>query len=402
MIVTLAEAQARVLARFARLAAEDVPLSAAPGRTLAADLHAATPLPPFANSAMDGYALRAADTARATTDMPARLRVVGTVAAGDAGGRSLAAGEAARIMTGAPIPTNADAVIPVERTDGGTETVAITAPVVLGAHIRRAGGELAVGGTALIAGTCLNPAAIALLAALGHATVSVTRRPRVAMLSTGNEIVPPGTPLQPGQVWDANGPLLAALVTQWDGEPVPLSIVRDDAADLAGIIAAARDVDLIVTSGGASVGLFDVVRPLLAMAGKADFTRVRMKPGQPCAFGIVGGVPLLGLPGNPGATFVTFHLLARPALARMLGKTPETPPTLPARLRAPLTSRSDRPTYLRARLRATETGWEADTALRQGAGDLSGLVAADALVILPAGDRDLPAGASVPVHPLHW
>ena len=309
--VTTAEAQAAILARFARLPGEMVPLAEAVGRVLAENIVASAPVPPFTNSAMDGYAVRAVDTEHATVAAPVRLSVTDTTIAGGVAS-VVEAGRAVRIMTGAPLPTDADTVVPVEATDGGTETAALTAPAVAGANVRRAGSDLSAGAVALVAGTRVTPGAVAVLAALGVARVPVVRRPRVAVLCTGNELVPPGVVPGPGQIADANGPLVAALVAQWGGEAVPLGIVADDPAAVRDALAGAEAVDFIVTSGGASVGLFDVMRPLLADAGAAVFTRVRMRPGQPCAFGVIHGVPLLALPGNPGAAFVTFHVLPAP------------------------------------------------------------------------------------------
>lgn len=393
--VTTTEAQERILARVHRLPAEDVPLMVTLGRTIAADVTAPAAVPPFANSAMDGYAVRASDTLNATPDSPTVLRVVDTVAAGNAATRGVLAGEAVRIMTGAALPEGADAVVAAEETDRGMEAVAIRVTVRSGLHIRAAGEELAAGAVALHAGSHVTAGAIGLLAMLGCDTVPVTRRPRVAVLSTGNELVPLGITPAAGQIADANGPLLAALVTQYGGEPVPLGVVRDDPDAVAHALRAAGEVDFIITSGGASVGLFDVVRPFLAAHGEVDFTRVRMRPGQPCAFGVVRGVPLLALPGNPGAAFVTFHLLARPAIMRFLGLTPEIPSLVLARLRSSLQTRGGRDTYVRARLYATVTGWEVDTNLRQSVGSVPALAVTDALVRTPANATDLPANALV-------
>jgi len=393
--VTTMEAQERILARIDRLSAEEVPLAAALGRALAVDVIAPAPVPPFANSAMDGYAVRAVDTLDATDARPVSLRVIATAAAGEVVTHRIAPDEAVRIMTGAALPDGTDAVVPAEHTDRGTEFVAIRTAARPGAHIRNAGEELAAGAVALPAGVRITAGAVGLLATLGSETVSVTRRPRVAVLSTGNELVPSGTTPGPGQIADANGPLLAALVTYYGAEPVLLGVVRDDPSAVADALLSAGEVDFAITSGGASVGLFDVVRPFFAAHGEVDFTRVQMRPGQPCAFGIVQGVPLLALPGNPGAAFVTFHLLARPALARYLGLTPEIPPLVPARLRSALHTRGGRDTYVRARLYATATGWEVDTNLRQSVGSLPALAFTDALVHIPATATDLPADASV-------
>src|SRR4051794_21544934 len=359
------EAQARILARVRRGAAESVGLDAAFGRVLAAAVAAPADLPPLDASAMDGYAGRAADTAGGTTNTPPTFLYVGGQAGGagaggpaDAGGATItspsilnvvggqgggaagmlagAGGGAAAIAPGAPPPAGADAVVRVEETDGGTARVAVRAAVAAGAHVRRRGEVVRADAALLPAGTTLGPGQIGLLAAIGIDRPPVVARPRVAILSTGNDLVPPGQPVRAAQIPDANGPMIAALVAQYGGIPLPLGIARDTDAEIARALDGLPDADLIITTGGVSMGTYDAVRAAIQARGTLDFWQVRMRPGRPVAFGVVGRTPVLALPGNPVAAFVAFHLLARPALARMLGAVPEIPAAVPARLAAPV------------------------------------------------------------------
>ena len=383
--LAVVEAQARLLARFHRCDAEPVALAVALGRTLAADVVATGDLPPFTNSAMDGYAVRAIDTDSASAAKPAMLAVIGMHAAGAAASLTIRAGEATAITTGAPLPASADAVVRLEETDGGGATVAIRASVVAGTNVRRRGETMRAGTMLLPAGTRLSPGQIALLAATGHARPSVVRRPRIAILSTGNELAPAGREPGSGQIPDTNAPLLAALVAQFGGVPVRHGIARDTPDDLRRALDAVPDVDCIITTGGVSVGAYDAVRAVIAERGALDFWRVRMRPGYPVAFGLIGPTPILALPGNPVAAFVTFHVLMRPALARLLGQTPELPPTVPARLMHAIENRGAQQTYLRARLHVTPAGWEADTSLDQAVSNVVSLGAADGLAVIPEG-----------------
>ncbi|MGI8855927.1 MAG: molybdopterin molybdotransferase MoeA [Thermomicrobiales bacterium] len=393
--LSISEAQARILARIRRGATEAVGLDAALGRILAADVGASRDLPPFTNSAMDGYAVRSADTAAASTSAPIYLDVIGVQAAGDIGSIGLAPGQAVAITTGAPLPAGADAVVRLEETDGGLEQVAIRVTVSAGAHIRHRGETLRAGATILSAGTLLDPGQIALLAALGDALPVVMRQPRVAVLSTGNELVPPGQSLDAAQTPDANGPMLAALIAQYGGITVPLGIARDTPEEISRALDTAGNADLIITTGGVSVGAYDAVRAVIAERGRLDFWQVAMRPGRPTAFGTIGQTPILALPGNPVAAFVAFHLLVRPAIARMLGVTPETPPTVPVRLAHAIANRGGHETYLRARIAETPTGREAHIAVDQGSGNIVGLASATALVVIPEGIIALDAGEIV-------
>jgi len=384
--LSVAEAQVRLLMRFRRSDAEAVRLDAALGRTLAADIIAASDLPPFTNSAMDGYAVRAMDTAGASSEQPALLAVIGTHAAGDAAPLTIRENEAAAIATGASLPAGADAVVRHEETDGGVATVAIRGVVAPGAHVRQGGEIVRAGTTVLHAGMRLTPGQIALLVATGNAQSSVVRRPRIAILSTGNELVPVGQRAGPTQIPDTNGPLLAALIAQFGGDPIPLGIARDTPDDLRRAFdAVPDDVDCIITTGGVSVGAYDAVRAVIAERGTLDFWRVRMRPGHPVAFGVIGDIPIFALPGNPVAAFVTFHVLVRLAIARMLGQTLELPPTVPARLAQAIENRGRQQIYPRARLRVTPLGWEADMAMDQAVGNILSLSEANGLVVIPEG-----------------
>jgi molybdopterin molybdotransferase len=393
--LSVAAAQERVLARFRRLPAETVDLIAALGRTLAADAVAARDLPPFTQSAMDGYAVRAQETAGGAAITPVRLRVIGSHAAGDAPTLTLMPGMAVSIATGAALPAGADAVVRIEETDGGTPMVAIRSSVSPGANVRRQGESVRRGTVVLRTGHILTAARVALLAAAGVAHPSIVRRPHVAILSTGNELVSVGQPLHAGQMGDVNSLMLAALVAESGGIAVPLGISRDTPEAFLAALSAAADADCIVTSGGVSVGAYDVVRTVLAAHGALDFWRVRMRPGGPVAFGTFGGVPVIALPGNPVAAFVAFALLARPVLARLLGRQPEIAPPLPARLTRPINGHVDVPLYLRAGLSITERGVDADTTIDQSVGNVATLATADALVLVPEGVRRIETGEIV-------
>jgi molybdopterin molybdotransferase len=312
-MLTLDEAYRRLLGRSRLAGTETVPLADAVGRVLAEPkVIAAVDVPPFANSAMDGYAVRAADT-------PGRLRLAGEIAAGATSLPSVEVGTAVRIMTGAPLPSGADAVVPIEDADENDGVVSISDGVLSAAYVRAAAHDTRAGDEICLPGA-LSPAGIGLLASLGLGEVVVRRRPVVAILSTGSELVAPGEALGPGQIHDANGVALAAAVTEAGGEPLilPRQLDYELAIERALMDAAAR-ADLVVASGGVSVGRLDYVRIVLERRGSLDFWRIAVQPGKPLAVGALGGSTVIGLPGNPVSALVTFELFVRPFIRSMLG-----------------------------------------------------------------------------------
>ncbi|WP_315093350.1 gephyrin-like molybdotransferase Glp [uncultured Cellulomonas sp.] len=314
---SLTDHRAAALALAAPLPAVDVPLEDADGLVLAEDLRTDQLLPRWDNSAMDGYAVRHADV----VDLPATLRVVADLPAGSADEPVVGSGTAARIMTGAPVPEGADTIVPVELTDAGTVTVVVREAPAPGVHVRRAGEDAVPGDVVVAAGMLLGPAAIAAVASLGHATVRVHRRPRVAVVSTGDELVAPGTPLRRGQLPDSNSWLLASAVRHAGGTPVRIGPVPDDVEALRAVL---RDldgtVDAIVTSGGVSVGAYDVVKAALADEPGVEFLAVAVQPGKPQGLGrLPGGTPIYTLPGNPVSSFASFEMFVRPAILRLRG-----------------------------------------------------------------------------------
>jgi molybdopterin molybdotransferase len=395
-----------VLAAFSALPPEAAALLEADGRVLAEDVVARDCVPPFRNSAMDGYAVRAADTAGATWGVPIMLPVAAYVAAGQAEVPSLAAGEAIRIMTGAPLPFGADAVVRFEETDegaGAKEKVRIYRPVARLDNVREAGEDIPSGAIVLRRGRILCPPDLGLLAAVGHATVNVHRRPRVSILSTGDEVVMPQLALTGGKIRDSNSFVLGAMVRAWGAEVRLHGIARDTIADLTGRLEEARDADLIVTSGGVSLGDFDFVKDVLRSEGQVAIWQVRMKPGKPLAFGMLGETPLLGLPGNPVAAAVSFLVFGRPAIRQMLGDSDIEPLRVRVTTAEPIDNRGHRRHYVRVRLTQGEGGLAVATiAGDQGAGVLTSLAAADALLVVPEHLENVPAGAILEAIPLDW
>ncbi len=395
-MLSVAEARDRILAQFERLPAETVPLAEAQGRVLAADFVSTEAVPPFANSSMDGYAVRVADVPSA----PTRLPVSGDIPAGTAPG-PLQPGTAMRIMTGAPVPAGADAVIPVEETDDQRAsghghpppaTIELRAVPRSGDNVRGIGQDVGVGQTVLEAGSLLGPAALGVLGALGAATVSVIRRPRVALLSTGDELVTVAETPGPGRIRDINSITLAAALRESGAEVIGLGIARDVLAQVEARLAEAKDrgADLIVSSAGVSVGTYDVVKSAVEAHGDLNFWKVNMRPGKPLAFGRVFDLPFFGLPGNPVSALVSLEVFLRPVLARLLGL-PWAPRALTARLAEPYTS-DGRETYLRVRLTQEAEGAVAHLTGAQTSNLITSMVRADALLIVPAGAGQLPAG----------
>jgi molybdopterin molybdotransferase len=390
---TVEEHQAVVAALLAPLAEEEVPLAEAHGRVLSRDVAAAVALPGFDNSAMDGYAARWADVATAA-EAPVRLPVADDIPAGRTAVLPLAPGTVQRIMTGAPLPAGADVVIPVELTDAGTEVVEIRDVLPAGSHLRAAGEDIAAGAVALTAGSPLGAAQLGLAAAVGVTTLPVRRKPRVLVLSTGSELVAPGEPLQPGQIYESNSRLLVAAVEDAGGQARRLHFVPDDVGQfLATVRAELATADLLITSGGVSAGAFEVVKDAFRGLGTVEFAKVGMQPGGPQGAGTVDGVPVVTLPGNPVSAFVSFEVFVRPALRRALGHSSPDRLHVPARLTGPLRSPPGRRQFLRGRY----GGGEVSQVGGPGSHLVAHLARANCLVVVPEDVTDLPAGAEVDV-----
>ncbi len=397
--LSVEEAQARILATVHMLEAEQVPILEALGRTLAEDIYAERDIPPLSNTAMDGYAVRAADTAGAAEDRPVRLRVVADLAAGYVAEREVTEGTAIRIMTGAPIPAGADSIVPFEQTDSGVEWVAIQAEAAVGDNIRYAGEDVRGGELILSRGATIRPQEIGMMAALGRGTVQAVRRPRVGILATGDEVIPVDAPWQPGKIRNANTYSNAAQVIKYGGVPVILGIAHDDIDEITGRIrdGLRQGIDLLLTSGGISVGDFDVVKKVLAAEGEIDFWQVKMRPGKPFAFGQIGGVPLLGLPGNPVSAMVSFENYARPAILKMLGRAGLAPRLVRATLLDDAQTKAGFRFFLRVMVEQTPEGYTARLTGEQGSGILLSMVRAQGLASIPEDVADLPAGSVVDV-----
>jgi len=403
-MLSVEEALDQVLAAFKPLPPEKAPVLETLGRVLAEDVYADMDIPPLTNTAMDGYAVCAADTAAASKEHPVRLRIVYDLAAGYTTDVAVRPGTAIRIMTGAPIPPGADAVVQFEDTQQDGEWVIIFKGVPVGKNVRQAGEDVKKGQLILSRGTEVRPQEVGMLAALGHKEAWVHRRPRVAILATGDEVIEIDAPWQPGKIRNANSYSNAAQVVRYGGIPILLGIARDDVAELTAKIRAGLEqrADLFLTSGGVSVGDFDVVKKVLAAEGEMSFWRVRMKPGKPLAFGHIQGIPLLGLPGNPVSAMVAFELFARPAILKMLGKTRLEKPTVEATLLDDIRRKDDRRHYLRVTLEERGGEYFARLTGDQGSGILLSMVKAQGLAIIPEDADHLPAGARVQVMMLDW
>lgn len=414
-MISVEEALSQILEHVRPLDPERVPILEGLGRVLAQEIISDIQIPPFDNSAMDGYAVRAADVAAATPGSPVRLEVIGSVAAGYVIETRLRPGTAVRIMTGAPLPEGADAIVPYEDTsdfDRSKEerlvrpafTVEVRQPVVPRDHVRPAGEDIVRGERVLAPGRLLRPQEIGVLVSLGHETVQVHRRPRVAILATGDELLDVHEPLVPGKIRNSNEYTNAALVTRTGGIPIRLGIARDAREDLVVKIRAGLDqgADLFLTSGGVSVGDYDVVKDVLGTEGEMQFWQVNMKPGKPLAFGLLsGGVPLIGLPGNPVSAMVSFEQFARPAILKMLGHVDLAKPTVRAVVDEAV-SNSGRRGFIRVIVTRQEDGWHARTTGEQGSGVLTSMAKANGLAIIPEGTYQVAAGTELTVQMLDW
>ena len=420
-MISVDEALAEILSHVQPLEGEQVPILDALGRILAEEIISDIDIPPFDNSAMDGYAVRSADVARATPESPVCLTVVGSVAAGYVAGVRVEPGTAIRIMTGAPLPGGADAVVPIEETSDAnqprgvrlatpSDEVQVRKAVQAGDHVRPAGEDVRFGERVMAPGRLVRPQEIGVLASLGRETVLVHRRPRVAILATGDELLKVHEPLAPGKIRSSNEYTNAALVTRTGGIPIRLGIARDNVADLTARIRSGLEqgVDLFLTSGGVSVGDYDVVKDVLGAEGEMQssammlFWQVNMRPGKPLAFGLLpGGVPLIGLPGNPVSAMVSFEQFARPAILKMLGQADLTKPTVRAILDEPLSNSGCRG-FVRVVVTRRDGCYHARTTGEQGSGVLTSMAKANGLAIVPEGTYQVEIGSVAAVQMLDW
>jgi len=400
-LLSVDQARQRILSHFQPVTTETLPLTGCSNRVLAQDIRAANDLPPFDNSSMDGFAVRAEDVKEAAAASPRSLRVIADIPAGSHPTVSLGAGEAARIMTGAPTPPGADAVVPVEDTDfnnrdAGTPApgeVRIFKPAEPGANIRPRGMDIRAGNIVLQKGRTLRPQDLGLLAMLGLGRVPVHRKPRVALFSSGDELLDVDAPLEQGKIRDSNSYTLAALIEEAGAEVIRLGVAKDNEEAVKSLLekAVQLNVDLILSSAGVSVGAFDFVKQVIESDGRVDFWRVNMRPGKPVAFGEYGRLPFIGLPGNPVSAFVGFEVFVRGALQRLRGSSDGVRPTVQVRCEEQIDS-DGRESYLRAQIREENGSFLARLTGHQGSGNLHSLVQANALLIIPAGVKCVPAG----------
>jgi molybdopterin molybdotransferase len=400
-MTTPAEALQSILARVAPLPPRPLPLAEALGLAAAEAIKSTEQVPPFTNSAMDGYAVRAGDLAVASPEHPVRLRVLGDLAAGATADRAVDAGTAWRIMTGAPLPEGADSVVPVEDTVRGEGWVEVRKPLREGIHIRLAGEDIQAGLALVASGCALRPGDLGVLAAVGHPAVKVHPRPRVAVLTTGDELVDASERPGPGQIRDANIHAICAQVAACGAVPIPFARVPDDRATLMGVLREALQADAILTTGGISVGDYDFVKAILEELGaERVFWKVAQKPGGPLGFWMLGAKPVFGIPGNPVAAMLMVEEYVRPALRRLMGFAKLHRPVAEARLEGGWTGKAGdhRTTFLRVIARREAGQLQARLTGPQGSAILSSMLHANALAVIPAGMDRVEADGMVPLH----
>lgn len=369
------------------------------GLVLADDVISQVEVPAFANSAMDGYAVVAGDLAAATEEQPVALPVVGEILAGSSATPAVTPGRVVRIMTGAPLPPGADAVVPVETTSGGAGQAAFHAPIEAGANVRRPGEDLTPGQPLVAAGRRLSPADIALLAVAGTTRVRCVPPPRVVVVSSGDELVPADDDPGPGQIRDTNGPMLAAMVRAAGGVPFSAGIIPDDRKALMyAFDTNLGHADLLLCTGGASAGTRDLIPDVVGALGEVATAKVAMKPGMPQIRGRIRGTPVIGLPGNPVSAFVSFEVFVRPAIRRLQGRRDVQRPVVVARVAEPLTAPLHKRGYARVRLSRDDQGWLAAPTGHQGSHVISSIALADGLAVVPEDVTEIPAGGEVQVH----
>jgi molybdopterin molybdotransferase len=415
-MITVEQALDKILSYATALEEEERPILDSLGQVLAEDIYSDIDVPPLDNSAMDGYAVRSEDTGGASEQSPRFLRVIDTVPAGSISRCKVELGTAIRIMTGAPVPEGADSVVMFEDTDetqrqGRPAEIGVLGEVEAGLNIRRAGEDIARGSMVLSQGTVLRPSEVGVLASLGRAAVRVIRRPVVAILATGDELVDLGEPLPEGRIYNSNTYSLAALVRRYGGVPRILGIARDSEHSVVAGLRRGLDADMLITTGGVSAGDYDVVKDVLAKQGKIAFWTVKMRPGKPLAFGTIEGrtkageaksIPHLGLPGNPVSSMITFELFVRPAILKMMGKKNLAKPTIEAVAESSVANRGRRCIFTRVIVEKRNNQYFARLTGPQGSGILTSMASANGLMVIPEDKGEVAPGDVVEVMMLDW
>ena len=397
-MISVREAQDKILASVLPLGVESRGLIDTLAYTLAEDVHSDMDVPPFDNSSMDGYAVVAADLAGASPERPAELEIIDDLPAGYVSKKSLSRGQAIRIMTGAVLPNGADGVVIIENTTQDGNRVRVLEPIKVGANIRRAGEDLKNDELILPTATMIRPPEMGVLASMGKAQVSVFARPRVALISTGDELTPLGEEVKAGKIRDSNRYALWGSVIEAGGYPIDLGIARDDAEILEAKFQEGLDkADVLITSAGVSVGDYDVVKDVLSKFGDINYWKVSMKPGKPQTFGMAGRKPIFGLPGNPVSAMIVFEIMVRPALLKMAGRTKLFRPQFKAILEENIKNYTGRDNYMRGHITTRDGRYYARSTGPQGSGILRSMVLANGLIIIPMAVKEVKAGDEVDV-----